>query len=195
MKDHLKVTALVLALLTVISLFAGCNKNKEDDTGMPAFVFKPEYNEAKINSEDFWLQGFATGSDAVYFWASVADGERERKYYDYDEKGNAIEQSYMSTTYVCRLFRADKDGKNAEMLPNFGISTDYTDEGAEERGVSMSSFFVTSFGKYPRHDCIVLGISDNSSSSISPQAQPSITQSRFASRAWIASTVSRISRQ
>ena len=147
MKDHLKVTALILALLTVISLFAGCNKNKEDDTGMPAFVFKPEYNEAKINSEDFWLQGFAAGSDAVYFWASIADGERERKYYDYDENGNAIEQSRMSTTYVCRLFRADKDGKNAEMLPNFGISTDYTDEGAEERGVSMSSFFVTGDGK------------------------------------------------
>ena len=147
MKDHLKVTALVLALLTVISLFAGCNKIKEDDTGMPAFVFKPEYNEAKINSEDFWIQGFAAGSDAVYFWANVADGERERKYYDYDENGNAIEQSRMSTTYVCRLFRADKDGKNAEMLPNFALSTDYTDEGAEERGVSMSSFFVTGDGK------------------------------------------------
>ena len=65
MKKGIKITALVLALLTVISLFAGCNKNKEDDTGMPAFVFKPEYNEAKINSEDFWIQGFAAGSDAV----------------------------------------------------------------------------------------------------------------------------------
>ena len=146
MKKGIKIVALALALLTVISLFAGCNKNKEDDTGMPAFVFKPEYNEAKINSEDFWIQGFAAGSDAVYFWASVADGERERKSYDYDENGNAIEQSYMSTTYVCRLFRADKDGKNAEMLPNFGISTDYTNEGAEERGVSMSSFFVSGDG-------------------------------------------------
>ena len=52
MKKGIKIVALALALLTVISLFAGCNKNKEDDTGMPAFVFKPEYNEAKINSGD-----------------------------------------------------------------------------------------------------------------------------------------------
>ena len=147
MKDHLKVTALILALLTVISLFAGCNKNKEDDTGMPAFIFKPEYNEVKIDSEDFWIRGFVASSDAIYLWANVAEGEREFKYYDYDANGNAIEQSYMGSTYVCRLFRADKDGKNLEMLPNFGINTDYINEDAEERGVSMSNFFVTDDGK------------------------------------------------
>ena len=55
MKDHLKVTALILALLTVISLFAGCNKNKEDDTGMPAFIFKPEYKIAEIQKACYLL--------------------------------------------------------------------------------------------------------------------------------------------
>ena len=42
MKTKLKLTALVLAAVTVISLFAGCNKNKSDDNnGMPEYIYIP----------------------------------------------------------------------------------------------------------------------------------------------------------
>ena len=151
MKAHLKVTALVLAVLMAVSLFAGCNKDKDSDNGnLPAYIYNAEYNKLDIDAEDYYINYTTASSDAVYMLINVKDGETEVSYSYSDDSGNIYTNSYMQPVYVSRLFKVDTDGKNGKMLPDFDyvdVESDYNDKSSDTNSYSnINAMFVTNEG-------------------------------------------------
>ena len=147
MKDHLKVTALILALLTVISLFAGCNRNKDKDVSTtPKYMYSAEYSKLGIDAEEYYVNSTAVGSDCIYLLVNVKEGEEEKSYTYLDDNGNEVEESYMEDKYASRLFKTDIDGKNCEMLPDFSVDTSYKSTDNEDRWANIYQIFVTNDG-------------------------------------------------
>lgn len=147
MKAHLRVEALVLAVLMAVSLFAGCNKNRDKDISTtPTYIYNAEYTKLEIDAEDYYVSYTAVSSDAVYLIVNVKEGEEEVFYTDLDENGNEIQSSRMRSKYVSRLFKAGLDGKNIEMLPNFELDESYKSTDKEDRNNYISQFFTTNDG-------------------------------------------------
>ena len=147
MKARLRVEALVLAVLMAVSLFAGCNKNRDKDISTtPTYIYNAEYTKLEIDAEDYYVSYTAVSSDAVYLIVNLKEGEEEVFYTDLDENGNEIQSSYMQSKYVSRLFKAGLDGKNIEMLPNFELDESYKSTDKEDRNNYISQFFTTNDG-------------------------------------------------
>ncbi len=91
MKTKLKLIALVLAAVTVISLFAGCNKNKSDDNnGMPEYIYIPTYYPLDFDFEEGYVGNTAKASDGIYILVNEKDGTQKREYTYTDENGEVI---------------------------------------------------------------------------------------------------------
>ena len=73
MKKLTKITALLLALLLAVSVFTGCNKQKEEQT--EEYVYVPTYIAFPFDSIDYINRAVVVG-DTVYILANVKDGTR-----------------------------------------------------------------------------------------------------------------------
>ena len=144
MKTKLKLTALVLAAVTVISLFAGCNKNKSDDNnGMPEYIYIPTYYPLDFDFEEGYVGNTAKASDGIYILVNERDGTQKREDTYTDENGKVINESYDEPRYVTRLYKTDFEGKNLEKLPNFEFENNSVYDVAKEVYGGISYLFVT----------------------------------------------------
>ena len=147
MKRSIKITAVVLALLMAVSLFAGCNKNKSNGgSTTPSYIYNAEYNKLDIDAEEFYISYTAVSSDALYMIINVQDGTKTETYTYYDENNNLVEESYESPVYVNRMYKADLDGKNAAQLSDFAFDDSNTSTDSESRYKNISVMFVTGDG-------------------------------------------------
>ena len=144
MKTKLKLTALVLAAVTVISLFAGCNKNKSDDNnGMPEYIYIPTYYPLDFDFEEGYVGNTSKASDGIYILVNERDGTQKREDTYTDENGKVINESYDEPRYVTRLYKTDFEGKNLEKLPNFEFENNSVYDVAKEVYGGISYLFVT----------------------------------------------------
>lgn len=147
MKTKLRITALILAAVTALSLFAGCNKNNDDgNTGMPEYTYVPTYSEFAADIGNGYIQSSAMGADCIYYLVSRQEGEQERSYSYTDENNETFTETYTDPTYMMRLYKSDLDGKNVEMLPDFAVDTTYKEETASETSGGVNSLLVLKDG-------------------------------------------------
>ena len=116
MKNSLRLVSIVLAMLMLLSHFAGCNKNKTDDSRTIEFVYVPTFTTIKEGMQDGYVANITKGKDALFFTVRQRDGEHEVTYTYYDENGNPAEETYTEANYVTQIGKVDFDGKNMTML-------------------------------------------------------------------------------
>lgn len=152
-----RILALVLALVMLCSVMAGCSKkgsasgNKLPGSKDPSsVVVKPQTNEEKVAStakyayqaeyydlpaEINWLNRLCAIGDKLYYTASIADGDQTETYTYTDENGEEVTEEYTYTNYRDALFTTDlTDGTTTELEAYQSPSA-----GDESGSVSLSS--------------------------------------------------------
>lgn len=147
MKNSLRLVSIVLAMLMLLSLFAGCNKNKTDDSRTIEFVYVPTFTTIKEGMQDGYVANITKGKDALFFTVRQRDGEHEVTYTYYDENGNPVEETYTEANYVTQIGKVGFDGKNMTMLPDFNWTDASVVEEDKEAYSSINSIFALNDGR------------------------------------------------
>ena len=120
MKKLTKITALLLALLLAVSVFTGCNKQKEEQT--EEYVYVPTYIAFPFDSFDNINRAVVVG-DTVYILANVKDGTRTETWLD----ENGVEQTSEYDSYATKLFTMKTDGSDPKELPGYKYEEEHED--------------------------------------------------------------------
>lgn len=129
-----KITALLLAVLMLISLLAGCKNSTDGDTPdgtgdgentAPEYVYAASFKALDSSTMDY-IQRCFWNNGKFYLYGRYKTGEKDSYTYT-DENGNEVKEEYDITEYG--LFTMDLNGTGFELLPNF--STTEIPEGVE----------------------------------------------------------------
>lgn len=133
MKKSVKLVALLMVAVMMLTLFASCKKDDTDDSDMPAYVYNATYTKmAEVT--DGWPDKIVKGEDCVWVAAYVADGEYEESYTWTDNNGEVYEESYINTNYVVKIYKVDSDGTTVTPLSNYTFNSREFDQSGMEDG-------------------------------------------------------------
>lgn len=135
MKKLRKITALLLAVILAVSVFAGCSKEKEA-TG-DEYVYVPNYMDFPFDIQ--YIDRARVVGDTVYILASVIDGKETDTWVD--ENGEEHTEEYDRT--VSKIFTMKTDGSDPKELPGYV----FANENIEDQWTNVWDFIVDKDGK------------------------------------------------
>ncbi len=123
-----KITALLLALLLVAALFAGCDKQEQNNAD--EFAYVPTYVEWPFDLE--YVNMAKVEGDTIYIFGEIIDGKTISTYIN----ENGEEESYEYDNYVNRLCSMKLDGSEAKELKNYDPDSHFDSDGNSWGGIA-----------------------------------------------------------